>query len=469
MVPSNYKKSKEVKKKLEKEKNFSDLKDLFLPVTSYIGSLITIFSLKFLSSGKFSFNSSAIFDWLFLVFLLFVLYAGFNTISKNSSKKNVLVVSKENLEHLITVERFEAENSIYSICGDLSWLERDKEELIELTKVKKNLTIKILYTSSANPKTKILMNELITYGIDFIEYENFEDRSKCNYLLVDQETDSAKAIVIYKKIDSSSTKTSEEKFTWTVASGVENPSLAFVKRFIQLNDVISNVPIKVGICGVNNVGKTNLIKACEKVLSSPPNMVKIFDDEFENYKSTDVYSNVTILHKQFAKQQFRGNKLCIYDRTSIDNYLYFKCRASIDNEKNEKNYPKVEKIFIDYYEEVNKTMEELDLLVMVVNENTNEVDTTFVNSDLKKQVNTDLVKYMKHFKNKNKPTLTVSIQSNNFEESITNARDQVCSAIREVSNLKSKSRIKFPVDKTKNDKPKESKRATLISLTYKKK
>jgi GTPase SAR1 family protein len=456
MTSKSYKKSKYIKKLLEFKSFISNLKDNLVPLISYVGSLISIFALKFLNSGKFVFNNSALIDWLFLLFLVFIFVAGILMTMRSTFKRRVLIVSREELEHLITVERYEAVNSIYSVCGDLSWLERDKVELIELMKLKENLTVKVLYNSISD-KTKSIMFELISHGIDFIKYENFDERLSCNYLLVDQETDDRKPIVIYKKIEFSSHEKDSDKFTWSVESSLENSALAFVKRFVQIHDVNSSVPIKVGLCGVNNVGKTSLVKELEKELSEKYK-VKLFDDEFEAYKSTDTYTNLTILHRQLVKQQFKGDRLCLYDRTSIDNYAYFICRAELDKKG---IYPNVVSIISDYFEEVNKSMEELDLLVMITNKDTSGTQTSFVDIELKDRVNRELLKYFRQFKNKNKQTILLEFNGMHFNQCISDAREKVCSTIKEIANSKSKARVSLAVNKPKNEKVKSPKYITV--------
>jgi GTPase SAR1 family protein len=451
-----YEKSRKEKKKIKRKSFFQNLKSLILPLTSHFGSVVSIFALKFLNSGKFVFDARSSIDWIIAVFLILIMFAGSRIVLNKMSLNRTWIVNREELEHLITVERFEAENSIYSICGDLSWLDRDRDILKEISQIKKNLTIKILY-NSVSDKTKFIMNDLMNFGIEFIKYEKFDERLNCNYILVDLDTDNRKPIVKYRKEDYDK---GEDKFSWSVESVEENSALAFVKQFILINDVNSSVPIKVGFCGVNNVGKTSLLKELESELTKRYK-VKLFDDEFEYYKSIDTYSNLTILHKQLIKQQYKGDKLCLYDRTSIDNYAFFKCRSKMDKFG---SYPSEAKIITDYYEEVNRSMDELDLLVMITNNERSGISTTFVDVELKDNVNQELMRFFKQFKNKNRQTLQLDFSNMEFDQSIIDARDKVCASIKEIATSKNKARVRLQVDQSKNEKTKESKKSSLETV-----
>jgi len=420
------KNNQDAKRTVQKIKNkqyFKKLRQIVIPITSHFAGLIAIFSFKFINQGNFIFNNNLL-DWSVLILMFVLTYTGFQDITRILRNNYSLTLSRAELSYFLNTAREQSVSSIISICGDLSWLNEDRTHLIGLRRGTNKPSIKIFFNRTKTTKTtKELMSELMRFGIEFLPYDNFNEKHNTNYLLIDYGTDDEKPIIMYEKITNSSTdpKTTDE-FVWTESSIKDNKTLAFILKFIQIHDIASKNPIKIGICGINNVGKTTLAKYCFSRLKVIYH-TKFFEDEFKNHTSTDAYTNSLILHNQISNQQFSGNKLCIFDRTSIDNYFYFFVRASMDNDVSV--FPKSEEVFTDYYQDVDKNMDELDLLIYVENNSKRSIKTTYVSESIRNQIDIDLKKYIKNCEKKGKVIFKVNLDPDNLDLKLESVFKQV--------------------------------------------
>ena len=111
-------------------------------VIAHIASVISIPSLYF---NNHSWDYTNILDWGVVAFGLLIAILGILSIRKELYKENVLHVDYSTLHDLLTVARFEAENSIITLGGDLSWLNKDIKSIREIKSEHPQVQIKIYY------------------------------------------------------------------------------------------------------------------------------------------------------------------------------------------------------------------------------------------------------------------------------------------------------------------------------------
>ena len=84
-------------------------------------------------------------------------------------------------------------------------------------------------------------------------------------------------------------------------------------------------PIRIGISGLNNVGKTYLAtRLCEAVSRTVP--AKLYHDEFRSVGGTSMEDNYLILFSQLANEVSGEAEINIYDRTLVDNLCFLRVR-----------------------------------------------------------------------------------------------------------------------------------------------
>lgn len=337
---------------------------LFLspPIIAHLASIITLASVYF-SLRDWSWSYKQFGDWLVPIACIILFLIGFKVLYK---KEISTTVTYNELHDLLTVARYEAENSIVNIGGDISWLKHDIDSLRKIKNEHNDLEIKIYYDKNKlSDETKALIEDIRKESIiNLIPYPAGIKPPNIRCMITDHdftEIENCK-IFTYTKIEGNGTsRHKDDKFEWQENTIRTNPELyEIITSFLQTLNQSGKRQIKVGVSGLNNSGKTSIILECNKILSQNFK-VKVVPDTFELVHKE---KNLKKINRQIIFQQIidmctnYNADIIIFDRTPFDNYIYMLMRET-EYSINPKN--NVEHIKLEYDYLIENLMDCFDL------------------------------------------------------------------------------------------------------------
>lgn len=283
-------------------------------------------------TGTFQFMMSSWLDWTILTILVFIAFNGFILITSKFQQKQIKVTRSE-LSDIISVIRSEAELSVINISGDLSWLRDDYYFLFVTKKAKPDLRIKIFCNRSGIPFESIKMiKELNSLGIEFFSYPfSISPFLKC--IFVDRSNLENRRLYTIAHHKSPKMGEPREQHPFILKEYGPEPSFEIesINALITTLESIQMSPMKIGISGVNNVGKTRIAKMLRDRLSEKFKVQFFADQFFLSGNGTNIKDNYVILCSQLLAKEDPTADICIYDRTLVDNLCFMMLRDRDDH------------------------------------------------------------------------------------------------------------------------------------------
>jgi hypothetical protein len=415
---------------LRRHQLLNKVKSLLLPFTAHAGSIVTILAAWFMRSGSFKFRVNSISDWVVVGVLLLIGTSGSVVIFKALESPHRLIVKRSQLRDLVMLARADAEISVNNFGGDLSWLAEDLGGLIAIKQSKPTLQIRIYHDVEHFPeKIYEAIRQLNEEGIRFVPYPQPLSKFKWpfRFMLIDGEDHNSRRVYMYSrhKLPEVGESRDENRFVWQ-EFGHESPFT--VQLAATLNGSIEaskRTPIKVGVSGVNNVGKTQLTARVSDLLRSTTALkVKIFPDEFRIAGGeTNLQSNFFILISQLLHESSNDADVCIYDRTLVDNLCFLRLR-----EKGNEQFYRI------LAPNIAEQARAFDLILDVRTDSRREYgSTTHVNGNDRKFVRHALDEFFATF---GISTVAVKLNQDNFKQSLQDNTEIVVRRIVELYQLR---------------------------------
>jgi hypothetical protein len=379
------------------------------PLASYIASLLSIFRLWFYRTGKFQFNPTHWSDRLILILLGLLLFASLRLLITEWIGAHQAIVKRSELYDLISVALSDADTTATIFAGDLSWLGEMLPALTTLKNARPELRLSIYYDRSRIPHEIIeLISQLDELGVKLTPYPIGTDPAiRC--LLIDNKSSESTRLYIYSRhrpVPPSAGR-KNHLFLWQEYGHESKAILSSVRALVNTFEGISHDPIRVGICGVNNVGKTHLATALRDALAKRY-AVQLVPDQFRvAHGSRDLRDTYRVVLSQLLVQPEAGIDICIFDRTLLDNYCALLIRSKFD-EKIRSISPLVA-----------SEMRKLDLILYVKRADGDySADTTFLTGEERGQIKKALDNF---FITYDLPTFEILLDGKMFDESLQRA------------------------------------------------
>ncbi len=308
-------------------KRIKGIYKILLPFTAHLGSIVTILAAWFMRSGSFVFHVEDRKDWIVALVLLVIAVSGSVLIIRQFTIPEHFVVSRRELSDLVAVARADAEVSVTNVGGNLTWLEDDFDSLKALRRDKPNVTVKIYCNRSSVPaRMADLVRALSDVGIEFISYPPMVvPQIKC--MLIDKSNQDSLRVYAYSRhgISGVGVPREEHQFLWESFSRKSSSIINAVIAFENVVESLKTEPIRVGITGLNNVGKTTLATKLFQLLNVKT-PAKLYRDEFRTAEKITFEDNCLILFSQFGKEIIPEADINVYDRTLVDNLCFLRVR-----------------------------------------------------------------------------------------------------------------------------------------------
>lgn len=301
---------------------------LVVPITAHIAGLVTIFVAYFARTGRFEFQLKSWLDWTVVAIVSFITLSGTFLIFQGLSTPRRFIVGRSELYDLLTVARADAELSVVSLAGDLSWLEDDLKILQSLRKENPSLSVTIIYEQArVSPSVEPTIHLLQGLGIRLIPYPAGVS-SALRFLVVDAEIRQNARACIYTRLPVENLARKKQRFEWCE---IRPDDPAVLSCFLALSQALQSVSvqtIRVGVTGVNNVGKTTLVRILRERLQQW-HQVMVYPDEFKVRRAgTSMAQNYFVLISQALVGNDGKSDVAIYDRTLVDSLAFLRIRGN---------------------------------------------------------------------------------------------------------------------------------------------
>ena len=307
---------------------------LLLPITTHLSSIATLSVAWFARGGSFQFNASAIADWGAVGLAILVGVGGIDLIRRALPPTTEMVLSRDELGDLLAVARSDADISIHIVAGDLSWLPDDLDSLIAIKTRKPSLRITVHYDRDRVAKSEVgNIETLSNKGIVLRPYTDIPTLTS-RFTLIDIEDQGTTRVFTYDhaRVPNALEPRGENRFLWRAFGPHSTIAISAFSTVISMLRRTQPEPIRIGISGVNNVGKTSLANALRAELSGQFK-VHLIPDQFRHVSGgATVNGSIAILLSELARAPSEDDAdVVIYDRTILDNLIFLRLRAQADD------------------------------------------------------------------------------------------------------------------------------------------
>lgn len=298
-------------------------------VIGHVASVVTILVALNTELGK-----NKLISLILAILGIVLIIVGIYSMTSLINREVKAIVNYAELHDFLTVARYEAENSIVNIGGDLSWLKQDIETICDIKSEHPNVHIKIYYDKSKlSSETKKLISDLQSGNIvQLIPYPSGIPIPEIRCMITDfgdSELENCKIYIYPKKESENTSKHINDKFEWQEYTYKTNPNLYnSVASLLSLLNSVKRHQVIVGVSGLNNTGKTSIIYKCKEILQKNFT-VRIIPDDFQHISKSKDYSyiNQQIIFNQLSNLNTNYKEdIIIFDRTPFDNYIYLVMR-----------------------------------------------------------------------------------------------------------------------------------------------
>jgi hypothetical protein len=327
-------------------------------------------------------------------------------------------VNRKELDVLIGAARAAASYSIVNLSGDLTWLENDLPTMRDVRILKPALRMTIFFDKSRTPASlSPVLKQAELLGVELRPYPlGFTPKRKA--MLVDRENGES-SLYTFQRIAEGHKQlgnAKSQRFRWKEYLDGDDAS-EIGKAFVSMLETVRPEPLKIGISGVNNVGKSRLVSHLSAQLST----------EFEVETISDVFrlpgSGTSGVHNYRMLWTQREHEIApatsairVFDRTVVDNLCFLKMRGEPDG------------LYGSLAPDIGSHAQAYDLLVHVQRKDGNYTeDTTHVAGPDRSRVNKFLNQF---FVDYNLNPRRVEIDFGDFNRSVTEASQQIAAEIR---------------------------------------
>lgn len=340
-------------------------------------------------------------------------------LNKRGSKRGRFV-GRSQLDVLIGAARAKASESIVNLGGDLTWIEGDLETLRAVRIAKPQVKMLVFFdrfrtSSSLAP----VLRQLEQMGVELRAYPpGFTAKPKC--MLIDRESGLSRLYTFDRVPPSPVSSTAEKSQEFVFREHEAGDTLEMARSLVKLLDSMRTEPIKVAICGANNVGKSKLVTCLVQQLSTHFEVDPVGDIFREQGAGTSPIQNYIMLWKQREKEQKQvTSAIRVFDRTVVDNLCFLAVREGHNG------------LYASLAPEIAAHARGYDLLVDVRRKDANYTEET---GRTKPEERQRVRKYLDDFfVNYGLHTYKVETDSANLEASIRHAADRLAAEVREIA------------------------------------
>jgi len=250
-----------------------------------------------------------------------------NTILRRNRRTKNFKVNRAELSVLIGAARADATDSIVNISGDLSWLETDLHNLEAVRLLKPTLNMTIFFDQS---RTRLelfpILRRAEQLGIELRPYPvGFTPKLKC--IMIDHNSADFRLCTFNRVIAPAArfSSTKSQTFIWREYTKGDMPAMS--QSLMGLLTTIRSTPIRVAICGVNNVGKSSLVRCLYAMLKNTLKVEVVQDVFREPIAGTSSKDNFVMLWTQRDEEQQQSTAtIRIFDRCLVDNLCFTRMR-----------------------------------------------------------------------------------------------------------------------------------------------
>lgn len=309
-------------------------RSILVPVIAHLGSIVAISAAWFMRSGSFSFETNSTMDWTIAGLILLISYSGIRLIAGEFTSRLSVQVKRSEMLDLNAAARVRAEESVDIVGGDLSWLEEDLPALEAFRIEKPGVLARIFYDRTRlSPSRFEQIARLYLIDIQPVPYP-IGVSSPFKGMVVDREDPEARKLYVYTRQTTAPVGKPRafDRFRWEEFGPESSPLIDSVSSFLAAACTMRDSPVRIGISGANNVGKTSLANALKNALGEPLE-VCVFVDAFRTTGSgIGLEDNLLALITQVLDSQSVDCDVAIYDRTFVDT-LCFLCLKTHDRER----------------------------------------------------------------------------------------------------------------------------------------
>ena len=296
------------------------IKESFLEFIAYFSSIVTISIAYYNRFGAFIFSIKNWIDWLILGVIGLILFSGIHTIIRKNNVPNSVKAYKKDLPTINQYFWATAAESITIIGGDVSWLKKDVDSLIQIAQ-KNKITIEIFCDYDRLPNNRIFVEEMVKNGVLIKPYpDGVLFKTRC--LVIDINDSSNCKIIYFNKLDIA--KFNNTQYEVVIHSDKKNSEVMILLYLLNLISKKTKQFVLVGITGINNVGKTSLVTEI-KAIKKHTLTTNYIDDAFRvNGGRTRLDDNINALIMQISSILNNTSEILIMDRTPADTLAYIK-------------------------------------------------------------------------------------------------------------------------------------------------
>lgn len=240
-------------------------------------------------------------------------------------------VKRHELRDIVAAVRLQANSSVISVVGDLSWIADEMPAFRVVKQQRPELRLCIFYDGAKVHRDMApMLLELRRLGVELRPYPS-EINARLRCMLIDSDNRSARRVgwISHAEIPNPAVPKDEHEFFWNMAGIGEDMLLDSIQDFAETLSQLPRPALKIGIIGVNNVGKTKFTEQLKIRLNTMMFKNRIIPDIFDHVESgTSLEANHAMLTRQLiAETAGTDFDIYLFDRTSVDNYCYFCLRA----------------------------------------------------------------------------------------------------------------------------------------------
>jgi len=348
----------------------------------YLASIVTIICVYYTKSGNLQFNVKEPLDWIIIVISLYILIIGVINIYKKSKTTKRIKVNK-NMLKIFNIHFWKsAISSVIIIAGDVSWINDNYSEIIDVKK-EKRIDIFIYYDKkNVNKESITILKKLADEGVILRKYPKSENLNiRC--LVIDKDDRVNQKLITYEKIYSD-TLNMEIKYNILIHEENDNKYLMIVKYLLDILAYKNENKLLVGFSGTNNVGKTTIAKGVNEYLIGQHYEVILIDDIFRKTgQKTEKIDNINALLKQLNEIFDTHAEIVLVDHTPLDTLAFIKLFDA--------------DIYNTLYAEVVAIMHRFDCLFNIsIKDDKFNTNSKLVNKDARKMVYTTINEIYQH-------------------------------------------------------------------------
>jgi len=286
-----------------------------------VGSAASLVPLAYHAGSAWSFDVTSAPHYVVLAFVLAALLAFALELREDLSQYRPQHVTRIELAGLVHCARRNAVGGAVSFSGDVSWL-RDEAPLLGTLRAK-NISVQIFHTpTTLSHETLMAVSEsVVLCSYDFV--------ADARYLYLKVGDEREELYRIEKLASAPDAHPSQHKFLWQQLDPKESYTRFALATFRWLIAKHVRPPLRIGIIGANDVGKTTMANALfARLRDRLATDVRLYPDIFKkDIGGVSAQDNRNMLAAQLdAEAGAPPDTVCLFDRTSLDNYAFFRIR-----------------------------------------------------------------------------------------------------------------------------------------------